>query len=430
MPHWAGGFCGFQHRDPFMWGVPQKAWQYWLEERRLPARITSHAISVFPLYLWLKLIFIWNKLRKPAGISCIVAFPITRQRYGTYLLFSLQQAYRRILVVWDPSLRDLQQLFPEGRRIFAMKNILFINKKGFQRFLLAPGSFDFVRAIDGPFPPSGADRIFDIDTNLAGPPSADSYLFPYGPHPSNFPRSAAAKAITSSNHERRRPIRVFFSGKLSPSPNHDDLLVELNFGVPGRQTILRELKRSYPDAVWIDDQAKRAHFSRQGYKGDIPLCVSTVKGDPRHWLTELRKADFFLCLPGSHMLMCHNAVEAMSAGCIPILCYENWFSPNLINMFNCLSYRDLDGLNRAIKAALTMTEDKIAVMHQHVIEYYESHLNCVNAAKRIFGSNRHYKRLTVYFNQEDCDNYTAAVSNSVLFTGGSLQSVLDSPNQS
>jgi hypothetical protein len=411
-----------------MLGDLRKAWVHCLAERRLPARITSHAIAVLPLYLWLRLTFIWNTVRKPAGICCVVALPILQHRYQKYLLFVLRQVYRRVLVVWDPTLRDLQKLFPEGRRIFFMKGIHFVNKKGFERYILSPGAFDFVRAIDGPSPSPGANRIFDIDTNLASPPSPNSYLFPYGPHPNNFPKETTAKAQKTSNRELRRPVRVFFSGQLITDPKHDHLIIERNFGVPCRQTILAELKRSYPNATWIDDISRRIHFDRKGCREDVPLFISTCKGSPRHWLAELGKAHFFLCLPGSHMLMCHNAVEAMSVGCVPILCYENWFSPNLVHGVNCLSYRDLAGLGRAIEIALTMREDEIAALRLQVVDYYERHLNCVNAAKRVFGRNN-YRRLTVYFNQEDCDNYTAAVPDSVLFNGGSLQSVLDPMSQ-
>jgi hypothetical protein len=222
-----------------------------------------------------------------------------------------------------------------------------------------------------------------------------------------------------------RSIRVFFSGQLYPSADHDHFLVERNFGVPCRKTILTELRRSYPDAVWIDDHTKRARFDRHEYGDNIPLLLATVKGPPWRWLDELRNADFFLCLPGSHMLMCHNSVEAMSVGCIPILCYENWFSPHLVDHVNCLSYRDLGGLKRAIETASTMTVDEIVALRSQVMKYYECHLNCVNVAKRIFGRHHLYRRLTIYLNQEDCDNYTTASSDSVLLMGGSLQSALD-----
>jgi hypothetical protein len=404
-------------------------WHHLATERRLPGVITSHAVAVLPLYLWLKLRLKWTALCKPGQVCCVVAFPITQNRYRTYLLFVLQQVYRHILVVWSPGLRDLQGLFPEGRRIFRMKGIYFVNQQGFMRMLPTLKSFDFIRASDGPSAPHEANRIFDINTNLAELACPNSYLFPYGPHPNNFPRSKA-ETVALAHCEMRRPMRVFFSGQLNPSSDHDHFLIEKIFGVPCRKAILTELKLSYPNAVWIDDQAKRASFDQEDYGRNTSLVVATVKGSPKRWLFELGKVDFFLCLPGSHMLMCHNAVEAISMGCIPILCYENWFSPNLVHGTNCLSYRDLAGLKNAIDTALTMTDDDVAALRSRVTEYYERHLNCINAAKRIFGRQQRHRRLTIYFNQEDCDNYGAAVSNSVLLSGGSLQVDLDTVNQS
>jgi hypothetical protein len=366
-----------------------------------------------------------NGIRKPAGIDCVVAFPIAQNRYRTYLLFALRQVYSRVLVVWDPSLQDIQKLFPEGRRIFGMNGVSFVTQKAFGGLRLPPGSFDFVRAANGPPTPPGAGRAFDIEIDLGRPPVPDSYLFPYGPHPNNFQHRPAAEDRATDARKQRRPLRVFFSGRMSPSPEHDHLLVERNFHVPCRHSSLGELKRSYPDALWVDDLAKRMRFDQWSSGSQIPLCFATVKGDPRHWLNELASADFFLCLPGSHMLMCHNAVEAISAGCVPILCYENWFSPNLVSGVNCLSYRTLDELKRAIDRALAMTDAEVAEMRSRVIDYYQHHLDCVQAARRVFGREHPYKALTVYLNQEDCDNYTAASADSVLFKGGSLQSVLD-----
>src|SRR5262249_44282147 len=156
----------------------------------------------------------------------------------------------------------------------------------------------------------------------------------------------------------------------------------------------------------------------------VSLCVSTVKGDPRQWLTELRQADFFLCLPGSHMLMCHNAVEAISAGCIPILSYENWFCPNFENGLNCLAYRDIPGLHEALRTALRMDSTQVDEMRSNLKEYYERHLNCERAAVRVFGPSHAYRRMTVYMNHEDCDNYRRAGADSVLLCGGSLQTRL------
>jgi hypothetical protein len=407
-----------------MLGFLKKAWRHWREERRIPARISSQAIALLPLYTWFKVRCIWNTFWPPAAVGCVVAFPIARGRYGTFLLFALQQAYAEVLVVWNPSLRDLQDLFPEGRLIFTMKGIHFMSPRSFDQSHLMLERFDYIRAANGPLPPAGTDRIFDIDIDLARPASPESFLFPYGPHPNHLLRYKSDTKTSSESSGRRRPVRVFFSGTTKLFHDHDYLLVERCFGVPSRATIVAELERSYPDALWLNDPGQRSRLNICGDK-QVPVCIATVKGDPRRWLFELRQADFFLCLPGSHMLMCHNAVEAISSGCIPILSYENWFSPNLVHGTNCLSYRDLDGLKRAIKIALDMGDGEIAAMKSEVLKYYEHHLDCERVAKRVFGRDHPYRRLTVYLNQEDCDNYTAAHADSVLYTGGSLQSVLE-----
>jgi hypothetical protein len=399
-------------------------YQKWREERRLPSRITNSPLLMVFLYVRLSIRCCLSAISRPAGISCVVALPIAKHRYCTYLMFVLQQTYGRILVVSDLTIRDLQVLLPEGRRIFSMKGVFFIKTRDFSRFNQLKESFDFVRASGGPPPPPGADRIFDIETDLAQLPVESSYLFPYGPHPNNFPKLSKQERVTEKIEHRT--MRVFFSGMIDYSAHHDHGVMERIYDLPNRKATILELKRSFPTAVWVDNTAKRTRFDRGEYGDQIPLCIATVKGDPRKWLTDLRRTDFFLCLPGSHMPMCHNAVEAISMGCIPILCYENWFMPNLVHGVNCLSYCDLDGVKRAIDTALAMSQKDISLLRSNVWNYYDRYLNCLAAAQYVFGRVHPYRRLTVYLNQEDRENYVAARNpDSVLYKGGSLQSILN-----
>jgi hypothetical protein len=113
-------------------------------------------------------------------------------------------------------------------------------------------------------------------------------------------------------------------------------------------------------------------------------------------------------------------------GCIPILCYENWFITNLVHGVNCLSYSDLDGVKRAIDTALAMSQKDISLLRSNVWNYYDRYLNCLAAAQYVFARVHPYRRLTVYLNQEDRENYVAAKNpDSALYMGGSLQSILN-----
>lgn len=124
------------------------------------------------------------------------------------------------------------------------------------------------------------------------------------------------------------------------------------------------------------------------FKGDyINKCVIIDTGklwiDDQCWLENLSKSDFFLCPPGISMPMCHNAIEAMSVGTIPIINYPEWFSPSLIHMENCIIYDDETDLLDKIDCALNLEKPKLAEMRKKVIDYYNSHLNPVSFINKL-----------------------------------------------
>lgn len=419
-------------------------WLHFKQERRLPGRIGNNKYVVYPGFIWFKLKCFFHAHCVPRDVSCVVMFPITRNRYALYLLIVLQQCNDKMIVVWDPSLREFVDLFAEGRRISSLKGVYFINNRAFKKWssrcsvfgatewLARRSSFigiDYVKAPDCNVEMPLAARTFIINTDLARKPLPSSYLFPYGPHPNNLIMQPTVSANAVADLHIRRAIRVFFSGQLLTASDHDHLLIEREFGVPCRKTILSALKRRYPSAVWIDTYDKRLEFERYNFRTDIALCVATFKGDPRNWFADLSRADFFLCPPGSHMLMCHNSIEAMSVGCIPIICYENWFSPNLIDRVNCLVYRDTEGLYAAVEAAIAMPKEEVVILRAGVLSYYKRHLFVKDAAERVFGRWHNYLDMTVYINQEDCENYAAAGADAVLYNGGTLQGELDEHHQ-
>ena len=56
------------------------------------------------------------------------------------------------------------------------------------------------------------------------------------------------------------------------------------------------------------------------------------------WLNIVSKSDFFLCLSGTDLPMCHNAIEALAVGTIPIISYPDWFFPPLEHRKNAVEY--------------------------------------------------------------------------------------------
>lgn len=96
---------------------------------------------------------------------------------------------------------------------------------------------------------------------------------------------------------------------------------------------------------------------------------------PKEWLGILSKSDFFICFPGTDMPMCHNTIESMSVGTIPIISYHDWFFPALEHKKNAIVYQGTrEDLQKKIIEVLSMTSEEIAAMRRNVIEYYEQNL--------------------------------------------------------
>ena len=83
------------------------------------------------------------------------------------------------------------------------------------------------------------------------------------------------------------------------------------------------------------------------------------------------------------MPWCHNCVEAMSAGAIPILEYFELFYPPLQHLENCITYSGYEGLEAAINLALSMDPDEIERLRKNVFDYYNNYLSMESITKKI-----------------------------------------------
>jgi hypothetical protein len=107
----------------------------------------------------------------------------------------------------------------------------------------------------------------------------------------------------------------------------------------------------------------------------VILDTSKFRVPDRDWLDVLSRCDFFLSPPGIVMPMCHNAVEALAVGAIPIINYPEWFDPNLEHMSNCIAFDDQQDLVAKLALALAADVATVATMRERAIQYYDAHLS-------------------------------------------------------
>ncbi len=93
------------------------------------------------------------------------------------------------------------------------------------------------------------------------------------------------------------------------------------------------------------------------------------------FLDVLSGCAFFLAAPGVAVPMCHNVVEAMSVGAVPVLNYPEQFDPPLEHRVNCLAFSTADELTRCVREALSMDEGRVAALRLGALAYYKRYLS-------------------------------------------------------
>jgi hypothetical protein len=154
--------------------------------------------------------------------------------------------------------------------------------------------------------------------------------------------------------------------------------------------------------------------------GYVDSCLIMDQG-PRiadeHWLSTLATSDFFLCLPGYVMPMCHNTVEAMAVGAIPIINYPEWFDPHLEHLKNCIAFDDKADLLGKLNEVLQMDGEHIAQMRQRVIAYYDEHLAPKTFVRKVEASGRRKVVVLMITDANVTKNASKLSGRSVLIRG-------------
>lgn len=166
-----------------------------------------------------------------------------------------------------------------------------------------------------------------------------------------------------------RPNGVYFAGNIDDKGYDRDVLRD-RYGVATRRELIRLLQDSdqLPTPFVPTDPAM---VDRLG--DGHPIALAIVAGSrvsPADYLNRMAEADFFLGCPGTQMPMCHNLIEALAVGTIPILEYEKYTEPALEDGVNCLTFRGTEDAERVIRRALDMGPAEKERLRRGAHEFY------------------------------------------------------------
>lgn len=181
----------------------------------------------------------------------------------------------------------------------------------------------------------------------------------------------------------RRVARLLFAGNQSATAYTAESIAR--FGLVGRHALLERVRAALgPDEVEEVGDAATLVAGGDGYRRRLLLVDSATCWIPRErWLATLAAADFFLAPPGVVMPLCHNVVEAMAVGTIPVTEYGAFFPVPLEHGRTCIAFRGEHDLVAKLREVLALDAATIAAMRREVCRYYDEHLAPASLGRRL-----------------------------------------------
>lgn len=204
-------------------------------------------------------------------------------------------------------------------------------------------------------------------------------VMPYPMHPATLPHAAAARLVELRATEPRQPI--FFAG--NQKPKYGDARMQRNFHLLSRLEVLAALAAAFPSRVLTSISSLDPANSDRPRR---PIVISDSRVDPidaTDWLPTLARAQFFICCPGSSQPVCHNLIEAMSVGTIPIIEYGDRVTPELCDGEQAICFRGRRGLIEAIERVDALTAEQIARLSRNAAQFYDEHLCCTSFLRQL-----------------------------------------------
>ena len=186
------------------------------------------------------------------------------------------------------------------------------------------------------------------------------------------------------NEKRKRS--VFFSGNLSSGPYQNfkkeifkqENRTEISHFLR-RNSLFKEIKNMVRLEEYIESEEDFLVIMMNSVNSNInmPILRSILSG-----------FNFFLALPGFLVPHCHNLIEALSSGTIPIIHknYARLMTPPLVHLENAVLFENLEDLDEKIHFAFKLDEEQITKMRKSVENYYTKNLTPSSVVEKILSN--------------------------------------------
>ncbi|EAZ96241.1 ATPase [Flavobacteria bacterium BAL38] len=196
--------------------------------------------------------------------------------------------------------------------------------------------------------------------------ATDEYVkeaVPYIMHPRNY--------MIAKPELLEKQVGIVMSGNFEAKIYDSDTITK-NFNLLNRWQIYNQIIQ-HTAVVSITGIEFKEQFSSCVFLDKFVVMKWQQGAIPsEEWRHYLSSAKFLFCAPGMTMPMCHNVVEAMSVGVVPIINYQNWLNPTLRDEKNALVYESEESIHQVIDKALQMSYTAYQELQKNVIDYYKT----------------------------------------------------------
>lgn len=223
-------------------------------------------------------------------------------------------------------------------------------------------------------PPKGVRRQVVLKTSGVFRPSATEWAFPFTLHPRCLHRNQDLQLARFRQIPRR--WRLFFSGAFR-SVAYDTHYIRREFDKVPRPRVLEIVRRSLGGngTVTAETSKELEELLVQDLKKFVFVSGSTGVIPLDRWLEVLAHAAVFVAAPGVSYPMCHNIIEALAVGTVPLTEYPEQFDPPLVHGENCLVYVGEEQLATRVREIMKSSPEDLAAISEGATRYYDRYLS-------------------------------------------------------
>lgn len=240
--------------------------------------------------------------------------------------------------------------------------------------------FDLTVIDDEKFQKNAKTLFLDYSVFTESNEYATGMFFPIHFHPDFMNRTTEKDVLTRALCERKRQISVLFAGNCDKESYNRKETVDF-FHVHTRWDIFNYLTEHFqPENMYLPSSYSDFCKARaNGLLTDkiVLIDINKFKIPQSDWFDILLDSNFFIHLPGYIQPWCHNQIESMASGAIPVTEFPHIFHPALKGENNAIVYTSREDLLSKLADILRKMPSRADVpeLRRNAVSYYKDNLS-------------------------------------------------------